>query len=68
MPKKKRQKSSCEPKAMREIHEIQEKIYEEEKGMNAEEKIKVLHKEAEEARKKYGLKIKKRVSKVARIV
>jgi len=53
---------------MREIHEIQEKIYEEEKGMNAEEKIKVLHKEAEEARKKYGLKIKKRVSKVARIV
>ena len=49
-----------EPKPMREIHDIQEKIYEEQKYMTPKEKLEVIHKEVEEARKKYGIKIKKR--------
>lgn len=48
-----------EPKAMREIHEIREKLYEEEKNLSAKELIAKIHKEAEEVKKKYGLKFKK---------
>ena len=49
-----------EPRPMREIHDIQEKIYEEQKNMCPKEKLEAIHKEVEETRKKYGIKIKKR--------
>jgi len=48
-----------EPRPMREIHEIQEKIYEEQKNMTDKEKIAAIHREAEEAEKKLGLNLKK---------
>lgn len=48
-----------EPKAMREIHQIRERLYEEEKHLSAEEKIAKIHREAEKAIKKYGLKFRK---------
>jgi len=48
-----------EPVPMREIHEIQEKLYEEEKGLSAEERIAKIHKESEELIKKYGIKPKR---------
>ena len=48
-----------EPSAMREIHDIQEKIYEEQKYMTPKEKLEAIHKEVEEAREKYGIKMKK---------
>ena len=47
-----------EPKPMQEIHKIQERLYEEEKGLSSEERIKKIHKEAKKAIKKYGLKLK----------
>ncbi len=46
---------STEPKAMREIHEIREQIYEEIKHMTPKEQTEYFHREAEEAIKKYGL-------------
>ena len=49
-----------EPRPMREIHEIQEKIYEEQKNLTDKEKLERIHKEAEEAEKKFGLKLRKR--------
>lgn len=48
-----------EPEAMRQIHEIQEKIYEKTKNMTKEEFLKYVHKSAEEAKKKYGIKLRK---------
>ena len=54
-------------KPMREIHEIQEKIYEEQRQMSDKEKIEAIHREDEEARKRYSLKIKKRVKEVSDI-
>lgn len=48
-----------EPKAMREIHEIRERMYEEMKNMTNEEKLEYIHKGAEEAKRKYGLKFRK---------
>lgn len=48
-----------EPEAMREIHEIRERLYEEEKDLSPEEKIAKIHREAEEVIKKYGLRLKK---------
>ena len=47
-----------EPKAMEEIHNIREKLYDEEKNLSAKELIIKIHKEAEEAKKKYGLKFR----------
>ncbi len=47
---------SIEPKAMREIHEIRESIYEDIKHMTPKEQTEYFHREAEEAIKKYGLK------------
>lgn len=44
---------------MREIHDIREKLYEEEKNLTPEERITKVHKESEELIKKYGLKFKK---------
>ncbi len=48
-----------EPRPMREIHEIQEKIHEEMKNMTDREKIEAIHREAEKAEKKYGLNLRK---------
>jgi len=47
-----------EPKPMREIHEIQEKIYEEEKNLTNKERLLRIHKEAEAVKSKYGLRLK----------
>ncbi|MBU0693871.1 MAG: hypothetical protein KKC11_04305 [Candidatus Omnitrophica bacterium] len=47
-----------EPKPMREIHEIQERLYEEEKDLSAKERIAKIHKEAQELINKYGLKFR----------
>ena len=44
-----------EPKPMREIHEIQERLYEEEKNLAYKDRIKKIHREAQELIKKYGL-------------
>ncbi|MFH1259065.1 MAG: hypothetical protein ABII74_04530 [Elusimicrobiota bacterium] len=48
-----------EPEPMREIHEIREKLYEEEKNLTPEERIAKVRKESEDMIKKYGLKFKK---------
>ena len=48
-----------EPEAMREIHRIREKMYEETKGMTVKEYLNYIHKAAKAAEKKYGLKLKK---------
>ena len=47
-----------EPKAMREVHEIQEKIYDEEKKMSDKRKLEALHSEAEAAKRKFGLRFR----------
>mgnify|MGYP001571383723 CR=1 FL=1 len=52
-----------EPMPMKEIHEIQEKLYEERKNMTDKEKLAAIHREAKEASKKYGLTLRK-VSRV----
>lgn len=49
-----------EPKAMQEIHRIQEQLYQERRGLSQEEVLKKIRKEAENVRKKYGLTLKKR--------
>ena len=49
-----------EPKAMQEIHRIQEQLYEERKGLSDKEVLEKIRKEAENVIKKYGLKFKKR--------
>ncbi|MDO8735371.1 MAG: hypothetical protein Q7K21_09485 [Elusimicrobiota bacterium] len=48
-----------EPKAMREIHEIREKIYEERKGLSDKEFLNEIHKSSEELIKKYNLKLRR---------
>lgn len=45
---------------MREIHEIREKLYEEEKGLSTKELIAKIHREAEEVKKKYSLNFRNR--------
>ena len=47
-----------EPKPMREIHQIQEKLFDEGKNISSGERIRKLHKDANEIKKRYGLKIK----------
>ncbi len=47
-----------EPRPMREIHAIQERIHEEEKNLTDREKLNRLHKEAEEVKKRWGLKLR----------
>jgi len=54
---------SNEPKAMREIHEIRESIYEETKNMSPEDRAALTRKDAQELINKYGLKIKQNCSK-----
>ena len=46
-----------EPRAMREIHEIREKIYEDTKHMTPEEQTELTRMEAQALIEKYGLKI-----------
>lgn len=48
-----------EPKPMREIHEIQERLHRRWKNMSDKEVIADIHKGAEECIKKYNLKLKK---------
>ncbi len=48
-----------EPKAMREIHEIRAKLYEETKNMTPEEHTVFYRDKAEEAAKRHGLKLKR---------
>jgi len=47
-----------EPKPMREIHQIQERIFDKERNLSSRQRIRKLHKEAAEIIRKYGLKIK----------
>ena len=53
-----------EPLAMREIHEIRKRLYQEEKKITAQEKIAKIKKEAGEVIRKYGFKFKKHHSAV----
>ena len=48
-----------EPRPMKEIHEIQEKLYEERKKMTDKEKLAAIHGEAEETERKYGFALRK---------
>ena len=48
-----------EPRAMREIHEIRENIYEETKNMSSKERAALTRREAQEMIEKYGLKVKR---------
>lgn len=43
---------------MREIHQIQERLFDREKHLPSRERIRKIHKEASAIIKKYGLKIK----------
>jgi len=46
-----------EPKEVKEIHDIREKIYEETKNMTSEERVSYAHYEAQKLIKQYNLKI-----------
>ena len=48
-----------EPKAMREIHEIMEKLYEEEKGLSQEEILKRIHEASEALIEEKGLRLER---------
>lgn len=48
-----------EPEAMRMIHAIQEKFYEETKKLSSKERFDLIKKEAEQAEKEYGLHLRK---------
>ena len=47
-----------EPIPMQEIHKIREKIYEEEKNLTHQERLRKIHTEAVRFIEKYGLKFK----------
>jgi hypothetical protein len=47
-----------EPKAMREIHKIQEKLYEERKSLTADQEIRLIRENARKMMEKYGMKRK----------
>jgi len=47
-----------EPEAIKEIHDIREKIYEETKNMTPEERVRHAHYEAQKLIKQYKLKIR----------
>jgi hypothetical protein len=52
---------SEEPRALREIHEIREKIFEETKNMAPEERAERRNKIGKEIAEKYGLKVIQKV-------
>lgn len=52
---------SNEPRALREIHEIREKLFEETKDLSPEERSVRRNKIGREVAEKYGLKIKQKV-------
>ena len=52
---------SNEPRALREIHEIRELIYEETKNLSPEERAERRNKIGREIAEKYGLKIRQKV-------
>jgi len=52
---------SNEPRALREIHEIREQIYEETKNLSPEERAERTNRIGREIAEKYGLKIKQKV-------
>lgn len=48
-----------EPEAMKEIHQIQERLHEKMKAMTSGEKIGYINKKADELEEKYNLNLKK---------
>ena len=50
-----------EPKAMREIHKIQEELYKERKGLSSQQLIEKTREAAQKLKEKYGLKSKKHI-------
>lgn len=46
-----------EPEAVAQVHRIMEKIYDEEKHLSKEERLKRLHQEANALLKRWGLKL-----------
>ena len=48
-----------EPTAMKEIHKIQEQLYEERRGLSDKKVIEKTRQEAEKVMKQYGLKLRK---------
>ena len=50
-----------EPKAMREIHKVQEELYRERKGLSTEQVIEKTREAARKIKEKYGLKSRKHV-------
>lgn len=50
-----------EPRAMKEIHDIREKIYEEIKHLSTDELAEQLNRKGREVAEKYGLKIRQKV-------
>jgi len=56
-----------ESKVMREIHEIMEKVYEEEKHLTPEQRIKRIHEESERFLRGANLKLKRVEKKPIRV-
>lgn len=48
-----------EPKAMREVHDIREKIYEETKDLTAEQRVKRTNQAVREMEEKHGVKFRR---------
>jgi len=46
-----------EPKTMQELHKIREELYNETKHLSLKEKVEYIHKEAEEVKRRYNLKL-----------
>ncbi|MEW6040089.1 MAG: hypothetical protein AB1633_01030 [Elusimicrobiota bacterium] len=53
-----------ESKAMREIHDIRERLYEERKELSNKEFLNEIHKSSEELIKKYKLKLRRPEKKI----
>ncbi len=48
-----------EPRPMKEIHDVQRKLYEEEKHLSRADRIAKIHREAEAFAKKHGIKVRR---------
>ena len=51
-----------EPKALKEIHKIQEEMYEESKNLSDKDLIAKIRRNARTIKKKYGLRLKQKIS------